>query len=141
MGVHSPFGYVGYTRTMAKTIVYLLDNFCMGCHTNDDFEGKCELCPVGILIHYAKEYIADTNVHDKQLAEVVEAIKEEVANIEPSPFFNADLILFDKRQPDKLGRLRELIADLDFLESKRVHPLILKQETLKRLYTMLEEGV
>ncbi|MFA5299080.1 MAG: hypothetical protein WC389_12810 [Lutibacter sp.] len=65
MGLHAPFGYVGYESTMAQTIIDLLDKFCSGCHTNDDYHKGCRGCPCGNLICECREYILGAMLEDE----------------------------------------------------------------------------
>lgn len=69
MGLHSPLGYVGYIRPMAKTIIDLIERFCSACHTNNDYDKGCKGCPVGQLIYEARDYILTSQEEDKHFAE------------------------------------------------------------------------
>lgn len=157
MGLHSPFGYVGYEIAFGEVMVTILDKICGGCHTEGDFYKGCHDCPAGQLVYACKEYLAEGNEADKNYemyaseewqakretlyghrdspeeiasnlrmaqllkpeGDAVRGIKEEAAKIEPHPFFHGQWIWEDKRAPDPLMRLRELLKDLDFITTNR----------------------
>lgn len=68
MGLHSPFGYVGYVESMAQTIIDMLERFCGHCHTEDDYQKGCYGCPIGNCIYEAKDYITEAEEEDKHYA-------------------------------------------------------------------------
>jgi len=68
MGIHSPFGYVGYITPMGKSIVDMLERFCGHCHTDDDYDKGCRGCPVGNFIYEARDYILTASEEDKHYA-------------------------------------------------------------------------
>jgi hypothetical protein len=157
MGLHSPFGYVGYEVQFGEIMIKLLDDLCGCCHTNDDYPKGCAECPGGQLIFRCKEYLSGMDEPDKcyrlyasakwqakrekmyghkdppeeiekdrKMArmlkpegDVIRAIKAEVAKIEPHPFFHSQWIWEEKRMPDPLLKLRELIKDLEFIYKNR----------------------
>lgn len=55
----------------------------------------------------------------KPESDIIRAIKVELANIEPCPSFHASWIFEENRNPDPLLKLRELIKDLKFMQSRR----------------------
>jgi len=155
MGLHSPFGYVGYQIQFAEIMMKLLDDLCGGCHTDDDYRKGCKECPVGQLIYESRDYLltyyeADKHYEEytteewqtkkeqnggkrntpeqiegyRKLAErckpesdIIRAIKVELEKIEPHPNFHAQWIFEDKRAPDPLLKLRELVKDLQFIRN------------------------
>ena len=120
MGLHSPFGYVGYDEAFLKTFIDLLDRFCRGCHTDADF-GGCHNCPVGKLIYDSKGYILDVYEPVKltEYTIVMKKVKKEIKKIEPHPCFNSEWIFQKMREGDTLLALRELLKDLEFLTDVR----------------------
>lgn len=135
MGLHTPFFYIGYELVMANTIVYLLDHFCTGCHTDEDFCKGCHECPIGNLIFSAKDYIKGCETKDSSFL----AMKKELERIRPYPHINCNWILQKERSADILIKLRELIKDLEFKEDLRIHPITLKNEKLRQIYSELEK--
>ena len=80
MGLRSPFDYVGYEVACGETIIYLLDTFCHGCHTNEDYDDGCNGCPAGQLIYKCKDYLKDAYESDffpKQVA-ILQKIKKQI---------------------------------------------------------------
>jgi len=112
MGIHSPFGYVGYEKKFLKTFINLLDDFCSRCHTDRDFHKGCRGCPVGNLIYEAKEYLLNAYESDTFLkeAKIFRIIKEEIKNIEPHTIFKGFATLNIK---DRLLKLRKLLKKLE----------------------------
>jgi hypothetical protein len=165
MGLHSPFGYVGYGKTFAETIIYLVENFCGGCHSNDDFTGKCKGCPVGQLIYAAKDYISDMYVEkpkkafimtpaeaiavmdkDKVLshllnkkASLLQALKKEVKKIEPHPLMLAQWIWEVEKAKDALLPLREAIANIDFIEGRQSNQFVAHGDYMKILTNLADK--
>lgn len=68
MGIHAPFGYVGYLVQMSQSIIDLLERFCGGCHTSEDYDKGCHGCPIGIFIYEAIDYILTYQEEDKHFA-------------------------------------------------------------------------
>lgn len=69
MGLHCPFGYVGYVSQMGQTIIDMLERFCNHCHTDNDYENGCKGCPIGNYIFEARLYILTSMEEDKHFAE------------------------------------------------------------------------
>jgi len=149
MGLHSPFGYVGYVYQFGTTIVDMLDRFCSECHTNRDYNEDCGGCPVGNLILSSKDYISDYYIRDDEMqkpeTKALFAIKEQVAGLEPGPLFDAHFI-FEKSKPK--DALHELSLNLKWFKNledgvwerfsrlearKRVSKLIPKKELLEAI--------
>jgi hypothetical protein len=68
MGLHSPFGYVGYEWQMPKLACDILELLCQPCHTNQDYEKGCHGCPAGTLFFACKEYVLESAEEDKHFA-------------------------------------------------------------------------
>lgn len=66
MGLHSPFGYVGYEVTFADILVNIIDKLCAHCHTNDDYRKGCRECPAGQLLSECKDYLLSYDESDKR---------------------------------------------------------------------------
>lgn len=66
MGLHSPFGYVGYEITSIEFAIEILDKLCSRCHTDADYHLKCRGCPAGYLFYNCKEYILSAGEDDKR---------------------------------------------------------------------------
>jgi len=115
MGLHYPFRYTGHELDFLNTFIFLLDNLCNQCHTNDDVNGNCRKCPVGQLIFASKEYLLSSQgsmINEE--ARILRAIKSQLQIINPEPLFNVSFIFAKKRNKDILLPLRELQKDLDF---------------------------
>ena len=129
MGLHYPFGYVGYEGSFLKTFIELLDNYCCSCHTNDDVKGDCKKCPIGNLIYSSKDYILSAyeyKVLDRE-TKIIKSIKREIKKIEPSPFFNGCFAFEGKRNKDELLILRELLKDLEFYKHQNLYSFVLRE--------------
>lgn len=137
MGLHYPLGYVGYEVEFLKTFINLLDDFCTGCHTNDDVGDDCNLCPMGHLIITAKGYLLGSYGDSETMLQV----KEEITSISPYPLFNTNWIFKDKRGPDRLLRLRELLKDLDFSRHNNIRFFNIEQNILSRLYERVKDEI
>jgi hypothetical protein len=134
MSLHYPFEYGGYERAFLSTFINLLDEFCTGCHTNenDGLQGKCGNCPVGFLVLTSKDYILES-IPSKVLVEktkIMSKIKNEIKPIEPHPMFNPNWIFTIKRGEDRLLPLRELLKDLDF-QDDRIADTFVKSKNAK----------
>lgn len=136
MGIHYPFGYTGYESAFLHTFIELLDNFCTGCHTNDDVNQNCRLCPVGQMIYASKEYLlkAYEGQDLKEEKKVIKAIKVEIKKIKPCPHFQNNWIFNEKRNKDKLLKLRELLKDLRFFEGNHLLGFIYKSKIEERIF-------
>lgn len=109
MGLRSPFGYVGYEPAFLDCFIYLIENFCGGCHDNErDYDGDCHKCPVGQLVYASKDYLLES--YDD--SPIVAKIKKEIKQFEPSPLMLAQLRWLKPRQKDMLLKLKELNKDL-----------------------------
>lgn len=123
MGLRAPLGYSGQTTKFLELYLYLLDNFCTGCHTNDEYNKNCGKCPIGALMGEAKEYVLTTYDGDLNPTEkeVLDEIRKELSTLTPHPLFNASIIL-DKTPIDKLRVLRRLAHNYDYLERTKYIP-------------------
>jgi hypothetical protein len=68
MGLRSPFDYSGYEVTMAEVLINLLEKFCSGCHTNEDYRRHCKGCPAGQLIYRCRKYLLEIDEVDNRYA-------------------------------------------------------------------------
>ena len=120
MGIHSPFGYIGYEVKFGRTIVELLKRFCSTCHTDEDFEEGCRGCPVGNLIYRARDYLLDAYESDRDVSKketlVLRKIKKQLDGIEPRPLFDVQSI-FDTRKPKDTTHSLEM--NLEWLDHLR----------------------
>lgn len=66
MGLHSPFGYVGYGVQFGEIMIKLLTDLCGGCHTDEDYIGGCKECSAGRLIYECREYLLSIDEPDKR---------------------------------------------------------------------------
>ena len=69
MGLHAPFGYVGYEWQMPKLACDTLELLCQGCHTNSDYNNGCHGCPAGVFFYACKEYVMEAWEEDKHFGE------------------------------------------------------------------------
>ena len=141
MGLHSPFGYVGYEERFLKAFIFLLDNFCTCCHTNDDFHNGCTDCPVGNLVYKSKEYLLEAyepETKDGIEKKLIRKIKRIIKSLEPHEGFNGDWIFQDERSADVLLELRELRKDLDFASDRRIDLFKIKQRRRKQVDKYLD---
>lgn len=146
MGLRSPFGYVGFERRFAETMCGLLDSFCRGCHTEDDFKDGCRGCPIGVLIYAAKDYVLDAYEGNPEATKrskplqkkyrMLRDLKRAIRPIEPYPTFNAQWIYDEDQVPDVLGRVRKILSDMKFHEDYVVHPFALKTDDEYILWAM-----
>lgn len=141
MGLHFPFGYVGHETAFLNTFIDLLDNFCSGCHTDEDVGGDCRKCPVGQLVYASKEYIegAYESAHLRKEANLIKKIKKEIKKIKPYPHFNGNWIFDSHRNKDKLLPLRELLKDLMFFHEQFVHPFTMEEKMRIRIYKEMDK--
>lgn len=65
MGLHAPFGYVGYEWQMPTLACDTLELLCQGCHTNQDYQNGCHGCPAGVFFYACKEYVMEAQEEDK----------------------------------------------------------------------------
>jgi len=88
MGLHSPFGYVGYEVQLAELFIDILDKLCAHCHTNDDYRRGCRECPAGNLALECRDYILNAVEEDKHhefyLSEKWAKRKEEMGHPKPT---------------------------------------------------------
>ncbi len=142
MGIHYPFGYVGYESTCLHTFIFLIDSFCSGCHTNQDV-GSCRQCPVGKLVFKAKEYLLNAYESDicTQEAKILRKIKRAIKRIDPHPLFNNGWIWEEKRSTDELLSLRELLKDLEFVEDERLRDWCLQSQIRRRIRKKVEKEI
>lgn len=137
MGVHYPFGYVGYETACLRTAIDLLDAFCGGCHTNDDVMCDCSKCEVGALVLKCKAYMLDAyeSPHNREEVRILRRIKKLIKPIKPHPGFHSTLIFEDARKVDKVEPLQRALKDLEFQNTRWRWTLALNYQTglLKRM--------
>ena len=75
----------------------------------------------------------------KPEGDVIRKIKNEVSRIEPHPFFQAQWIFEEKRNPDPLLKLRELVKDLAFIQSNKFMGLHFKNDYEERAKLRMRE--
>ena len=115
MGLHSPFGYVGYTVSTGQIMIDLLDKLCADCHTNDDYRRGCRECPAGQLIYECRDYIKTCGEDDKRF-ELYASEEWERRRGVPTPIEekNKDREMAQDYKPecDKLREMQRLIISI-----------------------------
>src|SRR4030065_951061 len=148
MGLRSPFGYVGYEMRFANTMCDLLDHFCRGCHTEDDFAQGGRGCPVGQLVYAAKDYILDAHEGNVDVTKgskklqrkynLLRDLKKAINPIEPRSTFNAQWVFEEHKNPDILEPVRKLVSDMEFYEEHSMHPFTMKEDDHYIQWAMLD---
>lgn len=165
MGLHSPFGYVGYQSIFLDIFINILDTICTGCHTNEDFYGGCSSCPAGNFLFEIKKYVLDSiefdtyyqgiaakqSDQDEELkwisfarqyeseSKIIREIKFIIQDIKPNPFFNASWITDAQREPDKLYALREKAKDLKFIGDHKMLSFKIEHELRRAVATRMRD--
>lgn len=124
MGIHSPFGYVGYEVQFAEILTDILDKLCAGCHTSNDFWKGCQECPAGNLALECRRYILNAMEQDYfPSCELLRAMKKKIKRLKPKPFFYRGT----PHRPKVLADFAELTAKykalLEAQRQKRLGPL------------------
>lgn len=150
MGLHSPFGYVGYETAMAELMIMLLEKLCGGCHTNDDYEEGCKQCPAGQLIYELRDYLLDTNEADKRYAMYVsdecqtkrkeyyghedsQEVKDKWLALAKSCKPEFDIIRKIKKEINHIEPHPSFYAQWIFEDSRKPDPLLKLRELVKDL--------
>ena len=158
MGLRTPFGYAGYERAMAETAIELLDRFCSGCHTNEDFEGGCKECPIGNMIYACKRYVEEMHIRDPEDVRswtddperqenlvrkfTIEQdaklrLKAGMMAINPHPLYDAHWIWEEEPSEDPHHSLKMTIGFLEHLSDQSVHPLIIERNERMRMGALM----
>lgn len=149
MGLVDPFCVINNEISLLKHSIYLLENFCSYCQT-DNRQGGCDRCPVGKLFDKCKEYIMDwqyygnpiskndryKQIHQKYV-NTMKKLQKDFKKINPRPMFNTSWIVEDDPNKDILERPKWYLKQLEHYHGQLRSPFMfrddLKKENLKKI--------
>ena len=117
MGLHSPFGYVGYEVPFTGLIISILEEVCGGCHTNNDYSRGCRGCPAGRFLYTLRAYVLEAHESDKQFELYASDEWAEKASRKPTEEERASWRRMTNYYRPEGDTLRALKAEL-----KKTHP-------------------